>query len=378
MARRRGNGEGSISERADGRWMGRYTVETPTGPKRKYNDYAPTRKGAAEKLTSALAARNGGALFTDADELSLGEYIAGWLETSVKGSVKAISYEQYARMVRVHVAPALGHIKLVKLTPGHLQSFYQSKLADGMAPGSVRQLHTIVHRALSQAHKWRLVHENVAAATDPPKPQPKEIRPLDADQAMRLLDATRGTRFGAAFVLALTTGARIGEILALHWDDAEPDRATMRIARTLSEAKGGPRFTTPKSGKGRSVKLTALAVEALHRHRARQNEERLRAGGAWCDNDLVFTTRLGTPYQRVHLEKRHFRPLLAQADLPRITLHDLRYTAATLLLSEGVHPKLVQELLGHSSIAITLDRYSHFLPSMGDQTALAMDAALSR
>jgi integrase len=195
---------------------------------------------------------------------------------------------------------------------------------------------------------------------------------------MRLLDATRGTRFGAAFVLALTTGARIGEILALHWDDAEPDRATMRIARTLSEAKGGPRFTTPKSGKGRSVKLTALAVEALHRHRARQNEERLRAGGAWCDNDLVFTTRLGTPYQRVHLEKRHFRPLLAQADLPRITLHDLRHTAATLLLSEGVHPKLVQELLGHSSIAITLDRYSHFLPSMGDQTALAMDAALSR
>jgi integrase len=224
------------------------------------------------------------------------------------------------------------------------------------------------------------VRENVAAATDPPKPRPKEMRPLDADQARRLLDTASeaGERFEAVFVLALTTGVRIGEIFALRWEDVDLASGTLRIARTLSEAKGGPRFTTPKSGKGRSVRLTALAVDALRRHRAAQNAERLRAGGAWRDNGLVFATRVGTPYRRAHLEKRNFKPLLAKADLPRTTrLHDLRHTAATLLLSQGVHPKLVQELLGHSSVAITLDRYSHFLPSMGDQTAVAMDAALS-
>jgi integrase len=216
------------------------------------------------ELTAALAVRNGGAIFPDADELTLGEYLSRWLETSVRGSVKAITYEHYARMVRNHVAPALGHIRLAKLTPGHLQSFYQSRLADGLAPGSVRQQHAILYRALSQAQRWRLVRENVAAATDPPKPRPKEMRPLDADQAKRLLDAARGERFEAVFVVALTTGARIGEILALRWEDVDlaSPGGTLRIARTLSEAKGGPRFTTPESGKAHSVRLTALAVEA--------------------------------------------------------------------------------------------------------------------
>jgi integrase len=143
---------GSITKRGDGRFMGRYTVDTPNGQKRKYI-YGKTRKEVSEKLTAALAARNGGAIFTDADELTLSEYLSRWLETIVRGSVKAITYEHYARMVRVYVAPALGHIRLAKLTPGHLQSFYQSRLANGLAPGSVRQQHAILYRALSQAQR---------------------------------------------------------------------------------------------------------------------------------------------------------------------------------------------------------------------------------
>lgn len=172
---RRGNGEGSITKRkSDGLYMARYTVETATGQKRK-TIYAKTRKEAAERLAKALPERDRGLIF-DTDNLTLGEYLERWLETSVKGSVKPITYEGYERMARVHITPALGRIKLKKLTPAHLQGFYHEKLTAGLAPSSVRYIHATLHRALKQAHRWRLVGENVASATDPPKPRPKEIR----------------------------------------------------------------------------------------------------------------------------------------------------------------------------------------------------------
>jgi integrase len=177
--------------------------------------------------------------------------------------------------------------------------------------------------------------------------------------------------------VAVTAGLRIGELLGLKWTDVNLERGTMQVARTLSRAKNGPRFTTPKNGKGRSITLTIQAVEALRIHRKRQNEERLRLGTLWEDNGLVFASGTGTPLSRDFVYRRSFKPLLKRAGLPTMTLHDLRHTCATLLLSRGVHPKFVQELLGHASIAMTLNRYSHWIPSMGDQTARAMEAALS-
>jgi integrase len=179
-------------------------------------------------------------------------------------------------------------------------------------------------------------------------------------------------------VLALTTGARIGELVALRWTDLDPESGTLRIERTRSAAKDGPTFTTPKGGKARNAHLTPRALEALRRHRAGQNEMRLAAGVLWEDNDLIFPTRIGGVMRPSTLTDDHFKPLLERAGLPRsVRFHDLRHTAATLLHSGGVHPKLVQELLGHSSIAMTLDTYSHWIPSMGEQTAAAMEAALS-
>jgi integrase len=179
------------------------------------------------------------------------------------------------------------------------------------------------------------------------------------------------------YVLAVMAGLRISELLGLKWEDVDLERGVLHVRRTLSGAKSGPTFTTLKNGKGRSIKLTGRAVDVLKRHRAIQNEERLKVGSTWEDWGLLFCTERGTPSNRRDLTRCSFKPLLKRAGLPDIRFHDLRDTCATLLLSRGHHPKLVQELLGHASVAITLDSYSHVLPGMIDQTAAAMESALS-
>ena len=163
---------------------------------------------------------------------------------------------------------------------------------------------------------------------------------------------------------------------SLRLSDLDLDARTMHIRRTLSRAKSGPRFTPPNNGKGRQVKLGELAVAALRRHSLRQNEQRLVAGAAWRDNDLVFANPVGEPLSPNGIVTHHFQPLLAQAGLPNVRLHDPRHTAATLLLLNNVHPKYVAETLGHSNIKITLDTYSHVLPNMGTVVADTMDRAL--
>jgi integrase len=311
----------------------------------------------------------------NADDLTVAEYLDRWLD-STRDSVKPVSWENYARTVRLHLKPALGSAKLAKLAPARVQSLYDDKRRT-LSPASVKLIHAVLSKALSQARMWRLISENPATATVRPKRRVEEIRPLTGEQAKSLLASASGHRYEAIFVLALTTGARIGELLALRWTDLDADAGVLRIERTRSAAKSGPRFTTPKGGKGRSAYLAPSALAALRRHRARQGEERLKAGAAWEDSGLIFTTRTGTLVRPSTVSDGAFKPLLRRAGLPNIRFHDLRHTAATLLLSANVHPKLVQELLGHSSIALTLDLYSHWIPSMGDQTAAAIEAALS-
>jgi integrase len=355
--------------------MARYSVETSACPQRK-TLYGKTRSEVAQKLTAAMAERDSGAFAIDSDNLTVGEYLDRWL-TSIRDSVKPVSWENYQRTIRLHITPAIGGVKLAKLTPARVQALYDEKRRT-MSPRSVKLIHAVLHKALKQAQMWRLVRENVATATVRPKGRVEEIKPLNAEQAKALLRAVAEDRHEALYTLALTTGARIGELLALRWSDLDFEAGVLRIERTRSAAKSGPRYTTPKGGRGRPANLTPLAIEALRRHRARQNEERLLAGTLWQDNDLIFPTRTGTLMRPSTVTDDHFKPTLERAGLSRsVRFHDLRHTAATLLLGRGVHPKLVQELLGHSSIAMTLDRYSHWIPSMGEQTAAAMEAALS-
>jgi integrase len=379
--RTRANGDADVYPRKnkDGKivgYRGSFWVETPQGRKRRYVS-GKTKAGTRLALSEARANSRGG-YFVVGEDLKLAEYLSRWLSGPVKTKdLKAITYEHYQRQVRVHIVPALGHVKLKALSPELIQDFYDSKIAAGLKPSSVRYIHAVLHNALEHAHKRSLVLHNAASKTEPPKVRPPEIHPLDAGQAKALLSEARGERLGALYEVAVTAGLRIGELLGLRWTDVDLEAETVRVARTLSRAKNGPRFTTPKNGKGRSITLTKQAVEALRSHRKRQNEERLRLGALWEDNGLVFASETGAPLTQDAVDRRSFKPLQKRAGLEGVRFHDLRHTCATLLLSRGVHPKFVQELLGHSSIAMTLDRYSHWIPSMGDQTARAMEAVLS-
>ena len=355
--------------------MARYTVHTADGPKQKAV-YGKTRVEAAEKLTKAMADRDGGLIF-DAGTLTVGEYLTAWLNDSVKGSVKPVTFESYERIVRVHIVPLLGRVKLKALTPPHVRRLYQEKLDAGLSPRTVQYVHVVLQRALKQAVNDGLIPRNVCAAVDPPQVRREEIRPLDRDQVRALLKAASEDRLEALYVVAIHCGLRQGELLGLKWEDVDLEAGTLHVRRTLSSAKSGPRFVPPKTAKGRrSVRLTPTAVEALKHHSARQADEMTKAESLYQDQGLVFASLVGTPLSRHNLV-RSFKALLRRADLPQtFRFHDLRHTCATLLLSRGYNGKFVQELLGHATIAITLDTYSHVLPGMADHTT-AMEDALS-
>jgi integrase len=205
------------------------------------------------------------------------------------------------------------------------------------------------------------------------------IQPLTPEQTKRLVEFVSEDRLAALYVLAVTAGLRQGELLGLKWEDVDLDHAILRVKRTLLGIKDGkPVFGTPKTAKGRrSVKLTAKAVEALEKHRERQIEERKQLVKLWRDCDLVFPTRVGTPISRHNLVTRSFKPLLVRAGLPDIRFHDLRHTCATLMLVVGTNPKVVQEMLGHANVSITLDTYSHLLPNMQGEAVGRLDNLLS-
>jgi integrase len=374
--RRRGNNEGSISQYADGRWCGRYFVELPDGRKKRKALYGNSRKEVTNKLAQALAKRDDGVLFDDEGQ-SLGEYIEWWLTTSKRGRVKATTYESHAREVRKHIIPGLGRIRLKSPSPAHLQSYYSFKCESGLAPRTVQYHHTLLHQALKNAVKWGYVRRNVAAVVDPPKVEKKEINPLSAAQVKALLEAAKGDRLEAFYLLAVSTGMRQGELQALKWTDIDLRERTLSGNRTLSAVNGGPVFTPPKTSKSRrKIFLSRKSVEALRRHRENQETEKEAVADRWHDDDLVFCSSVGTPLSRHNVRSRSFKPLLRRAELPAIRFHELRHTCATLLLSKNIHPKLVQELLGHASISTTLDTYSHVLCGMSRGVADAMDNIL--
>ena len=370
---RRAKGEGGIYRRKDGRWAGQYVVETAAGPKRRYV-YGKSRKEAAERLRKALADRDGGLTF-DAGSLTLGDYLCRWLNDSVRDTVKAKTFEGHEARVRVHVAPLLGRLKLKALNPADIQRLYRQKLDQGLSSSTVQCVHKTLHKALKQAVRWGLIPRNVTDAVDAPRPSEPEIVPLDAKQLYRFLHAAKDDRLFALYQLAATTGLRLGELLGLRWKDIDLGRGVLSVNRTLTRTGADKlSFDRPKSAKSRrSVGLTPDTLEVLKEHRQRQ-----RAEGLGHDEGLVFCSGRGTPLNPSNVRNRSFKPLFRRAGLPDVTFHAAtRHTYATLLLSEGVHPKIVQELLGHARVGLTLDTYSHVLPGMGDGAVRAIRDALS-
>jgi len=371
MAARRSNHEGSITRRKDGRWVARVTLE---GGKRK-NLYAKTRQEAAKLLTAALRDRDVG-LPLVGERQTVSQYLDSWLD-AIEHSVKPRSHHSYAGVIRRDVTPTFGRIVLSKLTAQHVQCLYADKLKAGLSPTTVRHMHAVIHKALDNAVRLDLVQRNVADLVQPPRVKRLEMATLSSEQSRLLLEAANGERFEALVVLAVMTGMRIGELLGLRWSDVDVDVSTLRVERTLHVIGGTLFFAEPKTELSRRrLLLPVRALRALIEHRERQRSEQDRLGEAWNDLDLVFPNRIGRPEDPRSFTRREFEPLLRKAGLPHIRFHDLRHTAATLLLEEGINPKVVQEMLGHAHISITLGLYAHATPKMLQTAARKMDELL--
>ncbi|MBO0792087.1 MAG: site-specific integrase [Ktedonobacteraceae bacterium] len=377
MAKRRGQGEGSIFRRKDGRWVASITLE---GGKKK-SFYGKTRKEVQEKLRVALHQQQEGTLITTPQQ-TVKQYLHYWLEEVQRESIRDRTYERYEEIVRLHLVPTLGSHPLQKLTPQHLQTFYNKKRKEGLSSTTVNTIHNVLHKALDTAVQWRLISHNVCDLTKPPRRRRFEIQPLNQEQLQQFLAAVAGHPQETLFVLALATGMRRGELLGLKWRDVDFETGILHICRVLTRIPTkfpGKGFieAEPKTEKSRrGILLAPFALEVLRKHRVRQIEMKPQAGLRWQEHDYVFCTSIGTHLNPDRDVLVPFKKVLQQAGLPLVRFHDLRHSAATLLMSKGVHPKVVQEILGHSNITITLNIYSHVLPPMHQGAIAKLNEAL--
>lgn len=377
---KRGNGEGSIYRRTDGRWTAEVTIE---GRQRKFI-YGKTRKEVQEKLKAFQHDLQEGIVPQGDARQTLAQFLSDWLENSQKQSVRPRTYERYEEVVRLHIIPVLGKHRLQKLSAQHIQAFYAKKLNEGLSARTVGTFHNVLHKALDTAVKWGLIARNVCDLVSVPRAQRFEMKPLTVEQVHQLLDAARGHYMEALFVLALATGMRRGELIALKWQDINFSTGTLQVRRILTRIPSkmpgkGYVEAEPKTQKSRrSVVIAPFALEILKQHYERQQVMKQKAGDSWQEHDYVFCTSVGTHVNPTRDVLDQLKILLKKAGLPDIRFHDLRHSAATLLLNEGVHPKVVQELLGHSNIAMTMDVYSHVLPSMQQEAISRLNNTLSR
>ncbi|HXV22867.1 MAG TPA: site-specific integrase [Alphaproteobacteria bacterium] len=321
--------------------------------------------------------------FIEPLKLTVREYLDRWLEHAARNAVSAKTFERYKELVDHHLNPSLGQILLPKLQPLHVQALYSAKRASGrkdgtggLSPQTIVHIHRVLRAALSQAVKWQMLNRNVADAVDPPKVTRREMRALTEHETGNLLSALSGSKFYIPVLIAVVTGLRRGELLALRWQDVDLDIGQVTIQQSLEQTKAGLAFKQPKTSRGRrTIALPLIAVDALRAHRAGQAAERLRLGPAFHDQGLVFCKADGKAWEPVNFSS-DFTALMRRLPITRVRFHDLRHTHASHLLRQGVNPKVVSERLGHSTVAFTLDVYSHVLPGMQDDAARRIDAAL--
>lgn len=363
------SGEGGLYHRKDGRWDAYISVRTLEGPK-VLRTTKSTKQEAQRWLNEKRYQRDQGTLTKfQAETMTFGQYLDMWLRESVEGTVARHTYRDYRDKVEKHLKPALGHVRLKELTAAHLQGLYRAKGAQGYTR-TVSYIHSVARRALEQAEAWDFVRKNVARHATVPQAQHTERTVLEAEDVARFFEEASGDRFEALYVVALTTGMRSGELLGLRWTDLDLKRGYLRVQRSVDTMYGPAQEKAPKrESSKRPIKLLPEAIVALEEHRKRQLEERLRAGPRWQDKGYVFPSRIGTAMSANNLRRRNLQPILKSAGLARLTFHELRHTFATLMLSGGEHPKVVQSILGHASITQTLDTYSHVLPGLQEDAA---------
>ncbi len=378
-------GRGSVFQRKDGRWVAQFIVEE-TGKIKQL--YAASEAKAYEKLDKALLEQKQGVLATGPNQ-KLGDYLNWWLEEVHRVHLRKSTYISYRATLNNHILPELGHIQLRKLTVRHIQAFYNEKVREKLAPGTLHKLHHVLHGGLARAVKLRYLSYNPATDVSLPSNKPlRDGQSLTLEQARHLLKVAHGHRLEAFIALTLTTGMRHGELTALQWSDitfgSETEIGTISIRHTVEYLgfRGEYSFweNEPKTKKSeRVVPLVPAIYSFLSAQRQRQEEAKQKAGASWKERGLVFPNKYGN-FLRSSYTREVFYKLLDRArntpdefgkmlDLPDIHIHDLRHTASTLWQELGVSEKMRQELLGHSDVEITRNVYTHILPSMQKDVA---------
>jgi len=369
--KRRSNNEGSLFKRKDGRWVAQATVEG-----RLISKYFKTQHEGREWLKTIRSQIDEGLNFQGAN-ITLEAYLNDWLKT-IPMSLRPKTIKQYTTIVRLHILSYLGAVRLRDLRPDMIQKLYNSKLAAGSGVRTVQMIHAVLHKSLNQALKLGLVTRNPSNAVSKPKLIRTEMKVLNDTQVRTLLLAASETEYYALFYIAVSTGLRQGEILGLKWSDLDWGTRHLKIQRQLQRVGGkGLIFCEPKSRAGRrTIVLGRSAIDALRKHFKNQQLQRQAAGDEWIETDLIFTSSIGTPLDHRNVF-RIYKELLKTAGLTDMRFHDLRHTAATIMLQQNVHPKVVQERLGHSDISLTLNTYSHVMPGMQEEAADKIDEVLT-
>jgi integrase len=360
MAKRRSRGEGSIFYRSSkGLWVAKITL--PDGKSK--TKYSRDQKTVREWLVVQRNALRQG-LFSKDDAITVSAFLTNYMETVGQHTLRPKTVEAYSYLIRSHIIPVLGRIKLSQLRPDQVQSLYSQKLEAGLSRRTVQFIHSIIHKSLEQALRWGLVVRNVSDLVDPPSPTKRPPTIYTVEQINKLLEAVSDSKIKLALNLAVSGGFREGEILGIHLEDIEVETGTIKVSHAVQYQVGkGVVITTPKTDKSRrSVRLPAQAASDLREYASQLNR----------DQGLLFTTSSAKPINPRFLIKK-FKEAIEVAGLPEIRFHDLRHTHSTLLLQAGVNPRLVQDRLGHSSITLTMDTYSHVLPGMQDEVVEKLD-----
>jgi integrase len=360
---------GQIIKRGEKTWVVRIFQGRDENGKRRYVNKTihGTKKNAEKYLTAKLRDKDLGINIEPASE-SLDKYLENCLESVVRSRVREATFDDYKYLLDRYVSPTLGAIKLCDIRSIDIQKVYGDMLSEKeLSARTVRMTHAVLSSAMKQAVRWHMLQRNPCEFVDLPRMARKEMQALTPEEAGRFLDAARADKLGIVLSFALATGMRPEEYLALKWSDLDLHAGNSTVRRTLIWRKGGGwYFGEPKTSRSRrTIPIPKSLVGELADHRRKQAESRLKKGADYQNNDLVFASGEGTPILLRNLVRRHFQPVLTRARLsPTLRLYDLRHSCATLLLSAGENPKVVSERLGHASIVLTLDTYSHVLPSM--------------
>jgi integrase len=374
--------KGHIRERSPGRWAIILDVRDPaTGKrKRKWHSFSGTKRQAQTECSRLITEMDSGA-YVEPTKTTVAAFLERWL-AHMASQVAPRSHERYAEIARNNIVPVLGNAVLTGLRPEQISSAYTKALASGrrdgaggLSPRTVHHMHRILRQALGQAVRWGVMARNPADAVKPPKVERASMQTYDLPETAILLEATRGSRMLVPTLLAVLCGLRRGETLALRWRNVDLEQAQLAVVESVEQTGAGLRFKETKSGRARTVAMSATVVAELRAHRARQAQELLRLGIRLAADTLVVARPDGEPIQPRSLTHEWMK-LVARRGLRRIRFHDLRHAHATHLLASGVHPKIASERLGHSSVGITLDLYSHVTRGMQVDAAALVDDAL--